>query len=157
MCTQHYQRWKLYGATDLPVRLTKTETGQFQHGTPQGFRFHGCRCEECVGWREKYVVAWKAKNPDYVRIKMLRSHGLTLADYAGMVADQGGVCAVCGNPPTPEGRNKFLCVDHCHETGLVRGLLCTGCNAAAGMLREDPHIVRSLARYIERARAAPYV
>lgn len=47
-----------------------------------------------------------------------------------LVAAQAGVCAMCGEPPT--GKQHRLSVDHCHETGRVRALLCTACNTQLG-------------------------
>ncbi len=63
-----------------------------------------------------------------------------------MLAEQGGGCAVCGDPP---GRTA-LHVDHCHDTGLVRGLLCFRCNSAIGNLRDDPDIIAAALAYVTR-------
>jgi hypothetical protein len=62
------------------------------------------------------------------------------------LSQQGGVCAVkgCGN----YGR---LLIDHNHETGEVRGLLCYSCNTALGLSRDDPVRLRALALYVETA------
>jgi hypothetical protein len=58
-------------------------------------------------------------------------HGITLADYEAMLARQGGGCATCGRKPES---GKNLHVDHDHQTGKIRGLLCIGCNLAIGYL-----------------------
>ena len=65
-----------------------------------------------------------------------------------MLAAQGGGCAVCGDPP---GRTA-LHVDHSHDTGAVRGLLCFRCNSALGNLRDDPAIIASALAYVSRHR-----
>lgn len=52
--------------------------------------------------------------------------GVSDDDYARMLEAQGGVCAICGNPP----KSRRLHVDHDHRTGKVRGLLCFRCNRA---------------------------
>jgi hypothetical protein len=52
--------------------------------------------------------------------------GITDDEYAGMLAEQGGGCAICGAPP----KTRRLHVDHDHKTGRVRGLLCHRCNRA---------------------------
>lgn len=52
--------------------------------------------------------------------------GVGDAEYEVMLLEQGGVCAICGNPPKEGGRR--LHVDHDHRTGKVRGLLCFRCN-----------------------------
>ena len=63
-----------------------------------------------------------------------------------MLADQGGVCAVCSREPTP---GISLHVDHDHETGRIRGLLCFRCNNALGDLEDDPALLRVATRYLE--------
>ena len=52
--------------------------------------------------------------------------GVTDDEYEGMLAEQGGVCAICGSPP----KSRRLHVDHDHRTGAVRGLLCFRCYRA---------------------------
>jgi Recombination endonuclease VII len=61
-----------------------------------------------------------------------RRYGISREDYAALLARQGGVCAICAKPP-----EKTLCVDHCHATGKVRGLLCRQCNWGLGCYGED--------------------
>ena len=58
-----------------------------------------------------------------------------------MIEAQGGTCAVCPGPPQH--------VDHDHETGEVRGILCFNCNQALGNARDDVQVLRGLARYLE--------
>ncbi len=65
---------------------------------------------------------------------ILRRYGLTREEYQELIESQNGVCAICSNPP-PDG--KRLSVDHCHKTGKVRGLLCTGCNLGIGNLGDN--------------------
>ncbi|MEU8550524.1 endonuclease VII domain-containing protein [Streptomyces roseoverticillatus] len=55
---------------------------------------------------------------------------ITPAQYDMLLSAQDGTCAMCKKPPAP---GKWLTVDHCHATGKVRALPCTGCNAALGM------------------------
>ena len=57
-----------------------------------------------------------------------------LRNTTARLAEQGGGCAVCGRPPK---EGKSLHVDHDHETGYVRGLLCFSCNAALGHFQDD--------------------
>jgi len=60
-------------------------------------------------------------------------YGITVADYEAMLTKQNGCCCICGKDrASPSGRHKHFSVDHCHATGRVRGLLCTGCNAKLG-------------------------
>lgn len=62
---------------------------------------------------------------------------------------QGGLCAVCGQPDA----RRELSVDHCHETGYVRGLLCSTCNLGLGMLGDDLLGLRRVVAYLEAAEA----
>lgn len=78
----------------------------------------------------------------------LRSYyGITVSVFEAMMADQGGDCAVCGEELTAgHGTN----VDHDHETGQVRGLLCHGCNRAEGLLKGSPLRAEKLAAYLRK-------
>lgn len=84
----------------------------------------------------EWSASWKQRNPEAAkaiqrranRTYALKQYGLTLEDFDKMVAEQGGACAICGTVP------EQLCVDHCHEKGVVRGLLCSECNAGLGKL-----------------------
>lgn len=78
-------------------------------------------------------------------------YGLTLAIFYTMFAEQQGNCASCARPMVIQaGKINSAVVDHCHSTGKVRGLLCSGCNAGLGALREDPDVMRKLIQYIDR-------
>jgi Recombination endonuclease VII len=88
---------------------------------PGGRRQRFC-LERCA--RQTY----NERNGQRARAHLLRRYGLTDAEYDGIWEDQGGVCAICGQPPT----NNLLAVDHDHVTGRVRGLLCAPCNRHLG-------------------------
>ena len=85
----------------------------------------------------------------YQRKWQLKQYGITQEDFDRMLAEQEAVCALCGGPPTRG--HKRLCVDHSHETGRVRGLLCHSCNLGIGKLNDDPTLLRKAADYVERA------
>ena len=74
-----------------------------------------------------------------------RKYGITLKDYSEMLEEQSGSCAICG---TPEPENKKFDVDHDHQTGDVRGLLCTSCNRMLGHGRDNPEILTAGAKYL---------
>ncbi len=81
--------------------------------------------------------------PERVRNTDLKQkYGITLERYAEMVKEQQGKCAICGTAETQ------LKVDHNHQTGKVRGLLCHLCNAMIGCAREDIDILASAAAYL---------
>ena len=79
------------------------------------------------------------------RYHLLSTFGLTLEEYDEMLAAQGGVCQLCGRPPT-EGIS--LHIDHNHETGDIRGLLCFRCNNALGDFDDSPERLMSAVAYL---------
>ncbi|WP_435656974.1 endonuclease domain-containing protein [Brucella pituitosa] len=68
-----------------------------------------------------------------------------------MAESQEWKCKICDE--AQEDRSKFH-VDHCHDTQVLRGLLCSRCNQAIGLMRDDPLIMRKAAQYVEHAKAA---
>jgi Recombination endonuclease VII len=76
-----------------------------------------------------------------------RKYGITLDDYQAMLAAQGGGCAICSAAP-PDGQP--LHVDHDHDTGLVRGLLCFTCNAGIGMFDHNIDLLSAAVVYLRR-------
>jgi hypothetical protein len=68
---------------------------------------------------------------------------LTLAEYDKVFAYQGGVCAISGKPA------RLLVVDHCHRTGLVRGLISWDVNRSLAAFRDNPAWLRAAADYLE--------
>jgi hypothetical protein len=75
--------------------------------------------------------------------RMQRTHGLTRSDWMAMYHAQDGGCAVCS-----EGDERELVVDHDHETGRVRALLCQRCNRTLGAVAENPALLVELANYL---------
>ena len=85
------------------------------------------------------------------RAKLKAKYNMTLEQYKEMLAQQGNVCAVCHRPFISKKRTH---VDHCHSTGVVRGILCGDCNRALGAVRDDPEVLSRLIRYLEAANAS---
>lgn len=97
---------------------------------------------------KEYFKRYHAEHKKARRIKELKKrYGLTYEEYVGMIESQGGRCAIC---KTTDWGKKEPHVDHDHGTGLVRGILCNRCNAAAGMLLDDPARAMLLADYLTR-------
>jgi hypothetical protein len=83
------------------------------------------------------------------REQNLRSkYGFGEEEYNAMLHTHGGLCAICGKPPTT-GRGKKLHVDHDHDSGVIRGLLCSVCNVSLGGFKDDPALLRRAAEYVE--------
>ena len=106
------------------------------------------RCKLC---NTAQAAAWRKQNPDrYLDRYLRRKYGISLVHYRMFLMEQNGRCAVCHRTPEEVGgRHKLLDVDHNHQTGEVRGLLCTDCNRAIGMLSDDPARLRAAAAYLE--------
>lgn len=97
-------------------------------------------------------VAFVEKHPKWRQwASHIRSrYGLSIADYCGMLSQQGGVCAICGTDAP--GSNGLFVVDHDHETGAVRGLLCRNCNSLLGNAKESVSILAWAACYIRASK-----
>lgn len=76
-----------------------------------------------------------------------RKYGITKDQYRSSYFAQGGKCAICRLPERTE-RNTLLAVDHDHVTGQFRGLLCSQCNRAIGLLQDDPEVLISALTYL---------
>ena len=81
------------------------------------------------------------------RGQLKRLYGISPADYDALLAKQDGVCAICGKPS-----EETLCVDHCHATGTIRGLLCRKCNTGRGCYEDDPATMITSLAYLGRGR-----
>lgn len=92
------------------------------------------------------------EDPLVVKDRFLRwKFNITLSQYEALLDQQNGVCAICGNGEI-QARRKFLDVDHDHQTGLIRGLLCSPCNTALGLLRENVERMDRMIKYVEKVR-----
>jgi hypothetical protein len=105
-------------------------------------------------WQQENRVEYNAKQRVYRSKRrdvereghLRRTFGITQADYDALLASQGGGCAICGKPP----RKISLHVDHDHETGEIRGLLCVGCNNALGQFHDDAALLDRAISYVAR-------
>lgn len=76
-------------------------------------------------------------------------YGITLEEYHSMLINQNGKCAICDRLDSGKKANNAFCVDHCHKTGKVRGLLCMPCNRSLGQFNDDSNVLRKAADYID--------
>jgi hypothetical protein len=88
-------------------------------------------CMGCVAThRKENAQAWFIKS----------RYKFTIEEYRAMLLKQGNVCAICNKEETARnsvGGIRTLSVDRCHDTGKVRGLLCSGCNTSIGSARRS--------------------
>lgn len=149
LCKTHDSRRRLGKDLHSPVRHRSKPGEHSPWSKPR------CKCDECRRHRNAQKKNWLAsRGPDAVRANnLLYGHGISLDEYAQMFEDQQGRCASCRGEETQVSRNgtpHMMPVDHDHETGEVRGLLCHRCNRALGLLGDDPGTVQRLLIYIRR-------
>ena len=115
-------------------------------------------------WREKnadhrkaYMANWREGHKEHERQyrehyklnrRWLRRYGLTRETWEAMFDAQGGRCAICNYQPKGTSFVDRLVVDHDHETGRVRALLCTHCNRGIGQLHDDPDLLYAASEYL---------
>ncbi len=101
-------------------------------------------CRECL---RKLVQSNPTKEHNRY---LLYQYGITSDDYSRLLEQQNGKCAICDSQKSISGRFKFFCVDHDHDTGKIRGLLCGKCNAGIGLLGDDPDRLEAATAYLRR-------
>ena len=135
---------------------------QLKTHCPQGHEYSAENTYSSGGRRQCKTCKRAAQNQRYAdgkvrkrtaeetRRQTLRRFGLSPEEYAGLLAAQGNTCAGClqSETITVRGRRMPLAVDHHHETGKVRGLLCHNCNRALGLLRDNPDTLVRLLAYL---------
>lgn len=104
--------------------------------------------------REKNLQAkrdyYKANRQRYLDWDLERKFGITRQELDAMSEAQDHKCKLCDQPETSKVRGKVrrLAIDHCHETGKIRGLLCTKCNNALGAFKDNPSLLEKAAEYL---------
>jgi len=81
-------------------------------------------------------------------------YGITTEQFNTMLEEQNGACAICGIKEEDYG--KTFCIDHCHTSGTVRGLLCMHCNTALGHFKDDTESLKRAVDYLEKTNETVY-
>jgi hypothetical protein len=110
-----------------------------RNGIKRGYAY---LCKPCIK-----PLDTRTKEDQWER-KMKSNYGIDKVEYERMLEEQGGKCALCGDAECQSG--KRFAVDHCHETGVVRAILCYNCNTGLGKFRDDPEVLRKAAELVER-------
>lgn len=106
-----------------------------------GIRFE---CKECTKIRSK---DWRKENKHvWQNTLLLKKYGLTREQFAQMKQHQKGKCAICSCDLVD---GKMTCVDHCHSTGKIRGILCANCNVALGHFKDSIPLIESAICYLK--------
>jgi hypothetical protein len=127
------------------------ELGRLTNGICQ---MPGCTEPKLQGQGQKYCTRHSAEGPQRERAQIVRrrrerEYGLTHDEFLALLDAQGGVCAICGNGE----QRRALAVDHDHETGAVRGLLCDRCNPMLGYARDNAAVLQAAIAYLAKTSA----
>jgi hypothetical protein len=108
-------------------------------------------CDKCVPVSMTSEETKLKRRANRLKLK----YNLSLEDYNAMFSRQNGKCSICKKHQTK--LDSALCVDHCHKTGKVRGLLCSNCNLALGLLNDNCRLLLEAINYIELHSGITYV
>lgn len=120
------------------------------------------KCSICKKWLD--INHFYLLNKNNISLKQSKStckectksykynkYRITDIEYRKMYNSQKGVCKICGNNNnTKQGRTKRLCVDHCHKTNTVRGLLCDNCNTGLGKFKDSIELLEKSIKYLKK-------
>jgi hypothetical protein len=105
--------------------------------------------------RKEYLARfqreYRKKHPHRQKHQDCKRIGITLDEYEEMFENQRGKCGICGNGEKMKLRGKIasLAIDHCHDTGKIRGLLCNNCNRGLGFLNDDVKLLEKAILYLK--------
>lgn len=119
-------------------------------------RKHRARmCKSCVHERQAARIAERKEqgDPVFKADRLRREYGLTSEAVAAMREAQGGCCAICEKPFRDDVAGERMHIDHCHDSGHVRALLCHNCNLGLGHFRDDVDLMLKAASYLAEHRA----
>ena len=122
--------------------------------SPDGIK---SKCRECERayyreYRERYkkqAKEWMKANPRKRSIIATCSRvRIKYKDYLILAEKQGNVCKICKQPNATKTKSR-LCLDHCHKTGKVRGLLCDSCNKGLGNFKDNINLLSNALEYLK--------
>jgi len=151
----YYDRMKSPHWTELPEGATKvcTKCGNEYLATLDFFSANNkiglgltSWCRVCVAeYHQEYRT-----NSHNCKVISCRKFGISVEEYDAFLEKQNNVCAICGSQPSPNNGKQMFAVDHDHETGNVRGLLCTRCNPMLGFAKDNPETLLKAAQYLKK-------
>lgn len=123
---------------------------EFGKDSTQAGAGHSYKCKFC---KRKWLLDYRSKNLDLYKRNnfkndLKKNYGMTIEQYEAFYSLQKGCCASCGDHEST-GKRK-LNVDHDHETGLIRGLLCNRCNPGIGYFNDSVERLAMAIRYLNK-------
>lgn len=115
------------------------------HKQPTGRAGRHSYCRDCANTKQR-LTRVRNHTPEQKRKWLLKGrYNLTPEDVERMLQEQNGLCGICRKEmPKP-------CIDHCHKSGVVRGLLCKGCNLRLGVIDNEEYVLAALV-YLQKSR-----
>lgn len=141
------QKTYLYSETEVDRLGRPKRIAASTHMVPEGHK----RCGKCQVVKEVASFSRRRRGGDALhsyckdcnRSAMREwNYGLSHDEYQNILDRQGGVCAICSEP------DRKLVIDHDHQTGTVRGLLCADCNIGLGRFRDTPAYLQAAVAYL---------
>jgi len=109
-----------------------------------------------IDQRRKYARDWYRWHSERnLECKIRKKFGITFEQKRAILTAQGGTCAICKGDNSNSKRDWHI--DHCHKSGVVRGILCHGCNTALGSFKDSPEILAAAIEYLCRQSPAESV
>lgn len=117
-------------------------------------KWRDANVESVRGYQKTYSHEYREREESKTAARkrhLEKNYGITPECFNRMWVDQSGKCLICESNMTPRGRNKrSACIDHNHETGEIRGLLCRSCNHGIGNLGDSPKVLQSAIEYLQK-------
>lgn len=141
----------------MPYKDSQSEAAKASNSR-RNKRYYEKNKEQIIAYKKlnskEYQKQWYLKNKE--RCKRLNSiarrkrmFGLDEETYNSMLKEQKECCKICGKHQSEF--SKSLCVDHCHKTGKIRGLLCDRCNRSLGTLEDSIPSLKNAIKYLQDA------
>ena len=108
------------------------------------------KCKENYEKLKSNPEAHSKRKKQWNAARLLKQYGLTEEQFLQMKEAQNNKCVICNKEFDDTSKNTNACVDHCHTTNNVRGLLCGYCNSALGMLKENVESMKNMITYVEK-------
>jgi len=159
LCTTHYHRMYRHGRTDKPKtkREALIETGfsycpkcnkekeisEFNKDKHTAFGV-AIYCRKCTA--EKSNLRYVNFKRNHRNTQLKSNYNITIDEYEKLLIQQNNGCAICGRDNNGK---RMMCVDHCHSTGGVRGLLCNNCNLGLGNFMDDIKLLENAIKYLK--------
>lgn len=133
---------------ELPQAVRNAKARSWKQINPEKARaWNKANKEKMNAYGRKFYYANLEKDTNK---KLITRYGISIEEYNEMFLSQDGKCKICGLHQASMGRR--LSIDHDHDTGAVRGLLCANCNGGLGNFKDKEEVLRIAADYLASAK-----